>query len=169
MTIWAWLHLPTPYDVKPRTPPAHSLFALLCNKPPKIKIFREGLCFGPLIVHWVCEDVCVKANYYMHEAIRCAYSSRYFEHKISIIICVFVAERDYFIQCLYLCCEGPQRRSKKGHWALVSGTSVAPSQHALPMLSLFSVHALHMLQGFYNCIGIEMSRVELDIVDLRIM
>ena len=28
---------------------------------------------------------------------------------------------------------------QKGHWALVSGTSVAPSRHALPMLSLYTV------------------------------
>ena len=31
---------------------------------------------------------------------------------------------------------GAAEEDKKGHWALVSGTSVAPSQHAHPMLPL---------------------------------
>ena len=70
---------------------------------------------------------------------------------------------------LYWCCEGPQRRTKRGYWALVSGTSVAPSQDALPMLPLPTpiwYACVAYASRFRNVLElrIELSRVELDII-----
>ena len=71
-------------------------------------------------------------------------------------------------------CEGPQRRNKRGTELLLQALPL----RLLSMLSicsyylrLFSMHALHMLAEIRIILElrIELSRVELDIIDLRIM